>query len=853
MKNLLLLILLLGFSIISNGKSIDLQTAKKVAKTYLKSHQKEVNTLSLVALEGTSNSSNKTMISSESPLYYVFKTNSDDGFILIAGDDNANPVLGYSTKGNFDQNNLPLNFRKWIEGYKKELNYIIAHNIDATPEIKSKWNALKNGITTYLPKANAVSPLITTTWNQSPHYNALCPGGSVTGCVATAMAQLMYHWKHPVQGSGFHSYNENDYGTLSANFGSTTYQWSAMPTNVTSPNSAVATLMYHCGVSVDMDYSPQVSGAAGAVKVAPALKQYFSYPASTQIADRNNYSEAQWIQLLKGELDAGRPMYYEGIGSGGGHAFVCDGYNNNYFHFNWGWGGQADGYFLVGALNPGSTGTGGGSGGYNASQKVVLGIKSPSGSGGGGGGGTSNYDLRLFNSLNISSSTIQYGQAFAVSTYIGNYGSNTFKGEYTAAVFDKSYNHITNIKTFTNQTLPGGNYSNNLVFNTNGILAMLPGKYYIGVFYKPTGGDWKKVANGNYTNLVQITVKNSNAIELNSAMTIASGNTVVKGKPISVNLNVINNSSSTFIGKYGVGLFNLDGTLAQTIGILNETNGLPPGNTYLSPYLTFSASAVTVDPGTYLLAVQHNPNNTGWQLVGSTNHQNPIFVTVKTPGVQPDKYESNNTVATAFKLPVNFSGNQATVLTTGSNNHTGADYDYYSIQLPVGYDYTITPRVHDQHNSGNGQTYTNDVLWSYSTGGQGSKAYDDVMPTSIKIWNGGTIKFLVAPYFQGKTGTYLLDVKISRVPSTGIEDIGLTNEYNVFPNPVTNTLTLTTPNRTDLQQITIHDILGKKVREISTFSNSENISIPVEDLSQGTYLLLIRANNKVWQRKFIKH
>tara|TARA_B110000211_G_scaffold118655_1_gene137454 strand:- start:929 stop:3469 length:2541 start_codon:yes stop_codon:yes gene_type:complete len=845
MKRILLsLLLTFGIITISLGKSIDIATAKKVAGNYLNVSQSSLKNqiMDISTLSFNKKSANTT---NENSLYYIFNSGTNNGFIIIAGDDNSTPVLGFTHSGSFDKNNLPPNFRKWLEGYKKELNYIIDNNIKATTEIKNEWTTLKNSPNMMNAKAASVNPLLTTTWNQSPYYNSLCPGGSVTGCVATAMAQIMNYWEYPTQGTGFHSYTEDDYGTLSANFGSTVYQWASMPNNVTSSNNAVATLMYHCGVSVDMNYSPQSSGAAGAVMVAPALKDYFSYPSSTSVADRNNYTQVQWIQLLKTELDAGRPMYYEGIGTGGGHAFVCDGYDNNdYFHFNWGWGGQADGYFIVSSLNPGSTGTGGGSGGYNTNQKIVKGIEPPI--------GAQTFDMQLYDNVTPSNSTIYYGQSFDISTNIANFGGNTFDGDYTVAIFDNSYNFIEYVETLSGYTLQSGNaYTNNLTFSTTAILGMLPGTYYAGVFFRPTGGNWQLVADGSYSNLVQMTVINPNDIELNSAMIITPSNILIQGQSASVNFNIVNNGASTFIGEYMVGLYNLDGTFAQTIATFVESNGLLSGYTYQSPFLTFNTTAITANPGTYLLAVQHNPNNIGWQLTGSSNFQNPVYVTVTAPPILADIYESNNTESTAYDIPTNFTANNTTILTVGSNSHTGSDYDYYSVNLASGYDYTITTRVHDSYNSGNSQTYTNDVLWSYSVDGNWSNAIDDVMSSNISVSNGGTVNFQVAPYFQGETGTYLLDIQISRLVISEISEVNINNGFSVFPNPTSDYLNITNSSNQEIESILITDISGKIMKQCTPSINFTKIS--VHDLSKGTYFVIIHSKNKKWQQKFIKY
>ncbi|MCF8373656.1 MAG: thiol protease/hemagglutinin PrtT [Bacteroidales bacterium] len=857
MKRILFLIaIVFGLINLSIAKKVDPETAKKVADNYLNGCLKHSNTgLTLVYRFTTNDILGYTSSGNdEHPLIYVFNTGTNNGFVLIAGDDNSVPVLGYSTTGSFDKDNIPINFRKWIEGYKKELEYIIANNTEAPSETKDHWAKLIRGTSTENKGTDAVNPLLSTTWSQSPYYNALCPGGSVTGCVATAMAQIMNFWEHPVQGSGFHSYNEDDYGTLSANFGSTTYQWSSMPNNVSGPNSAVATLMYHCGVSVDMNYSPQSSGAYVISSQSPvthcseyAFTTYFGYDTSVEGKERANYSSSSWIQLLKTELNAGRPIEYAGFGTGGGHAFVCDGYDNNdYFHFNWGWGGAYDGYFLVDALNPSGTGTGGGTGSYNSGQQVVIGIKPPTSS--------QNADMKLYDYVSLSVSSIWYGDAFDVNTNIWNDGTGNFSGDYCAAVFDNSFNFIDNVEVMTGMSLQAGYvYTNNITFSTAGMLSMLPGDYYIGIFYRPTGGNWIQVSdNGSYTNMIPISVSYASNIELNSAISVTPGTTLTQGQSASVNFNILNDGTTTFYGDYAIDLYDLDGSWVEEIGVVTESNGLPPGYTYTAPYITLSTTSITAGPGTYLMAVTHLPSGGSWVLSGSSYYQNPISVIVQEAQIQADIYESNNTETAAYNLPVNFAGNNASILTTGSNIHTVSDYDYYKIVLPSGYDYSIEARVHDAYNSGNGQTYTNDVLWSFSSGVSWSNAIDDIMASNIDVQNGGTVKFHVAPYFQGETGTYLLDLQVTRSPTIGISEEPNTDNFAIFPNPTSDHIFIENGRKAGIESISIVDISGKTIKRVSSFENQNNIVIPVLELAQGSYFMLIKTEDSTLTWMFIK-
>jgi hypothetical protein len=790
-------LLLIGFTTFAD--QIDERTAITVGKTFVGYSTRMALPagslqLKLVYKSAAGNNSENAM--SKTVYFYVFNILPAKGFVIVAGDDAVMPILGYSGESNFDPEKIPENVARWLEGYKKEIQFIVAKNIPAADAIKNQWLRLTTNSTLYARPASitSVNPLVQTLWDQSPDYNALCPGGSVTGCVATAMAQVMKYWNYPATGTGFHSYNppNNGYGTLSANFGSTTYQWNAMPLQLTGANTAVATLMYHAGVSVDMNYSPQSSGAYVVSSQSPvtncaeyALKTYFGYRNTLQGLTRANYTDLQWTALLKTELDAARPIIYAGFGNGGGHCFVNDGYDNNdFFHFNWGWSGQFDGFFQINALNPGGVGTGGGAGGYNSGHQAIVGIQPPVSL-------PQTYSMQLYNFVTPSASTIGYGQAFTVSANIANAGNGSFTGDYCAAVFDNAGNFIDYVEIKTGFSLAGGyHYINNIVFSSTGIFAMLPASYTVSIFYRPTGGNWSAIANsGSYTNSCAITIINQNYIELNSAISTTPSGSLIVGQPASVNVNIRNDGNTTFTGQYMVNLYNLDGTFAQTIDSLNETNGLAAGYTYLTPFLSFNTQAITAAPGTYLLAVLHTPAGGTTQLSGSYYFQNPVKIIVKAEALQPDVYEVNNTAAQATNATLSFTGNTASLNTEGSNCNINSDVDYYKVVLPAGFNYTISSRLHDSYNSGNGKTYTLDALFSWSTDTTNwSATFDDVMPNNIIISGGQTIYFKVAPFFVGSIGTYLLDIQLTKSPYlftwTGPVSTDWSNIYNWSTNRI---------------------------------------------------------------------
>lgn len=818
--------------------------------------------------------------SDEKVPYFVFAIQNQKGFVMVAGDDASLPILGYGHDSDFVIENMPEHIAKWFEEYRKQIQYIQANNLQASDDIKFEWekirsaNAITMSITTK-SRTKSVSPLVTTRWNQSPFYNALCPYDNtanertVSGCVATAMAQVMKYHNYPAQGTGFYSYNHPQYGTLSANFGNTTYNWASMPNNVTSTNNAVATLMYHCGIGVRMNYGVSATGGSGAFVISSAtntpphcseyaLKTYFGYPTSIQGVRRTgNYTDAQWIALLKVELDASRPILYAGFGSGGGHAFVADGYdNNNFFHFNWGWGGSVDGYFGINALNPGSLGTGGGSGGYNSNHQAIIGIRPPAGT------STNTYNLRLTTNLSLTPSNgiIAPNGAFSVSANLTNTGTGTFTGDYAAALFNAQGSFVAYIETKTGINLQSGfTYTNPLVFSTTGISNATPGQYTIGIFAKPTGGNWQAVGagSGGQVNSANLSVVSTSSIVLNSNI-IINTNPIVKGQSFTVTHNIVNNGATNFSGNYVVALYKSTG---EFVSIVEEKTGmsLSAGFTYTNP-LTFTGTSTlstSLDAGGYLIAAWFKPTAaTDYILMGNGSFTNPVSVNVVLPAISPDMYEANNTETTARTLNVNFgSNNIANLSTTNSNFHIGTDYDFYKITLSPNFDYVITARLHDSYLSGNGQTYTCDAAFSYKIDNNPfSQTFDDVMPNTISVVNGGNVIFWVSPYFQGNTGSYLLDIQIQRNPPSALMEVNQIN-LKIYPNPTTEELILETENNSFiLKNYQILNTQGQYIQQ-NTFDNANETKksiINVQTLPQGLYILKLETEKGIFQHKFIK-
>ena len=301
------------------------------------------------------------------------------GFLLLSTDDCVRPVLAYSYNSYFDYANMPEHVREWLEGYEHDIAIRVAAGEEASPEVAAEWQRWLEGS----PKSGGtyVDPLLTTTWAQAPYFNEWCPYDAMThsraiaGCVATAVGQVMKYWNHPATGMGNHTYTSQKtvngytytYDSLSADFGATTYDWEHMPDTLSSLSdsvslNAIAQLLYHIGVAVEMKYSPVASSSymasysnVGKVCAENALKYRFKYSQSLRTETREDYSGSQWGGLLRGELDAGQPVLYNGVDpESGGHAFVVDGYDTmGFFHVNWGWGGFSDGFYLIDSLAPG--------------------------------------------------------------------------------------------------------------------------------------------------------------------------------------------------------------------------------------------------------------------------------------------------------------------------------------------------------------------------------------------------------------------------------------------------------------------------------------------------------------------
>ena len=322
---------------------------------------------------------------------YLF-VGEQQGFVLVSADDCARPIIAYSLHGRLSPDSLPVQVSERMEAYCGLIADGIHQQVTPTSADASRWEQLLSG---NLPKDgdndDRIGPLLETHWHQDGGYALLTPQHTPTGCAATAQAQMMRYWRYPAFGHGNESYNCPPYGAQSADFSHTLYDWANMPDQVTTGSPyqqqlAVSTLMYHVGVSLHMGYAEGGSGAAGLVghpgtpSIDNSLKDYFYYSRNMRpIYRTDGYTDQRWADSLVTELRLQHPIIYCGVAPEGGHGFVCDGYEYRngqvFFHFNFGWSGNGDGYYTVDDICPNVSPTGqiGSIYHFNQSNQALLG------------------------------------------------------------------------------------------------------------------------------------------------------------------------------------------------------------------------------------------------------------------------------------------------------------------------------------------------------------------------------------------------------------------------------------------------------------------------------------------------
>ena len=296
--------------------------------------------------------------SDEDKCFYIFNIDTT-GFVIVSADDRCCPILGYSMNGSFSYDKIPTNMMSWLEDCAASIQAGILANAPENKYTQKQWEELLQTPTTIPSSPKSNDYLLTSTWEQGSGYNNYCPimNGQhvVVGCVATAMAQIIRYYGKPSRGFGRKSYLHSVYGVLAVDFDTTDYDYSLMPDKIRRSTPAnqrdmVSRLCYHCGIVVNMEYQHEghTSGSGAHTSNVPEALTYFGYTDAVHYSRNNLNNDSLWAAMIRNEIDNRRPIEYSGFGDDGGHAFVLDGYNNqNQYHFNWGWGGYADGFYTL--------------------------------------------------------------------------------------------------------------------------------------------------------------------------------------------------------------------------------------------------------------------------------------------------------------------------------------------------------------------------------------------------------------------------------------------------------------------------------------------------------------------------
>lgn len=382
MKKSFLFLITLIVSMVAMAGPVTPDEARQNVAKFMNPRRAAAVTQNREALRLVSTSHYKVRQNTLAPSYYIFNVGQGEGYVIAAADDRVPAVLGYSNRGQIDPENMPENMKEWLQGYNDQLEYLNNH-----PEASvARRTVTGEAISPMLDARYSEGPIA---WNQTEPFNNFCPldgsSHSLVGCVATAMAQLMYYWKYPAATTD----TIPGYTTKTRKIqmpeipAATAIDWDNMLPRYTgyetdAQKNAVANLMLLCGTAVEMDYKFDISNSSD-VLAARALRDYFDYDEATNYRLRVDYREGEWNQKVYDELKAGRPLLYGGLSSAGGHAFIVDGYGgDDYFHINWGWSGQSNDYFLLSILdskNSSGSGASKSADGYSFGQGAIFGLQ----------------------------------------------------------------------------------------------------------------------------------------------------------------------------------------------------------------------------------------------------------------------------------------------------------------------------------------------------------------------------------------------------------------------------------------------------------------------------------------------
>ncbi len=563
----LALFILLPYALFS--KPISLEEAKEIAMQHnlqMNKYSTELQDPSVYKLIASSNDIFSK--SAENPTFYIYNL-PKKGWIIVAGDDIARPILAYSKEDSYSLENLHDNAKYWLEIYDIAISEAIKQETPQSEKIADEWLIARNPKKRTSLLAEVVPPLIKTKWGQEAPYNDLCPYDedakkrTITGCVATTMAQIMKYWNFPVSGKGKYTYGHGLYGKLSADFENTTYDWDNM-TNEYNQNSskeeikAVATLMYHCGVALSMHYGVETSGTEEHYIVS-SLKTYFMYDNSIKLIHRSNYNST-WTDILKENLDNNQPMPYAGEANAIRHSFICDGYDTDgRFHFNLGWNGNSNGYYYIDGITNLE---------LNFKQNAIIDIKPIK---------ELNSQVSLVKPLELKQEIVYQNSSIKINANIVNKKAESFSGSLSLRLFDAEDNFLMTVAEQEIDNLEP-NKPIEITFETDPLFTISAGKYYVKLYHKHDILKRWLLSSGH--NKLVLDVKKTNTgskLSLYSSP-ILSAYQIEKYSTLTATASFINTSEEDFTGIISASIYDEKGNMIKELASYNVTEAIAPNN-----------------------------------------------------------------------------------------------------------------------------------------------------------------------------------------------------------------------------------------------------------------------------------
>ena len=840
------------FSITLFARPIDKEEAQNIAKKYFSSGiSSSLRMKSAMNFELAYTCTDIADVKNlpQSSYYYVFNIGQSNGFVIVSADSRTKKVLGYSLTGSFDILRIPVNLKAWLNEYANQIRFAIGNLPDVDSETSSPLRTIRKTARQNL----TVEPLLgNISYDQGKPYNDSCPAladvRTVTGCGATAVAQVMKYYNWPVKGTGIKAYTSaTNHFNLSADFGNTTYDWtntlpyySSSGTENSLQKAAIAKLMLHVGISIKMDYNTSANGGSSSytTDIPPALYNNFGYDAGIQIYQRKYLQYEAWENILITELDARRPVLYRGsTADNAGHIFVCDGYDaNGLFHLNWGWGGSSNGYFEISAMNPDGPGIGSGNDGYNLGHYIVTGIQKPV-------SGSVHASLVAIDSISPSQRTIPRTGSVTLSIKkLMNVGAFDYLSSIMGTALILSQNGVT-IDTLLvdkewSNNLPPNYYYSALNYDVNFKPSIPNGDYEISAFYRNEHNLFVPVLvnnSGRKYLYAKITSTTIDFISDNSKpeLSLVAAPTVLlnlyENKNGRFEMKIKNNGAKDYYAQIGVRITKTDDDEIYQ-DVIHSITTIPAGETSTLQM----GDSIKTTPGNYYLNVYYNEANNVGDVSFPTDLMGPSqYTTTVTVNPTPTTAPVMSVVSGTYIVPATITKGQSFTVKANVSN-TGGLFD----NRMIAFIFLMTPGTSVGYYGHQNQLIDNNQTRSLDFTGE----ITDLDPGSYRT---------ALYYHTGTSWSRISDIKTFTLVDNPTSVYNLkSDQLRILETPVASELKITTP--ADATSLAIFTLQGRAVQSVETRGEVQH-SIPVIHLMPGIYILKMAVSDgKIISRKFIK-